>query len=133
MASVTNTWPHDTAAAATSTGSPPITRVRLESIDALRGLVMVLMLLDHVRETWYLHVQMSDPVDATSVSPALFFTRLTSTLCAPIFVALTGLGAYLYGQNHTRSETAVYLLSRGLFLMIIDVTLITFAWTVTLP
>lgn len=106
---------------------------RLQSIDALRGLVMVIMLMDHVRETWFLHMQVSDPADAATVDPALFFTRLASSLCAPVFVALTGLGAYLYSLNHTPSETAGFLLKRGLFLMVVDVTLITFAWTVKLP
>lgn len=108
-------------------------RVRLESIDALRGFVMVVMLLDHVRETWFLHMQVSDPADALTIDPLLFFTRLTSTLCAPIFVALTGLGAYLYSVNHTRQETAGFLVKRGLFLMLIEVALITPAWTVKLP
>lgn len=109
------------------------TSTRLTSIDALRGLVMVIMLMDHVRETWFLHMQVSDPADATTVDPALFFTRLASSLCAPVFVALTGLGAYLYSLNHSRSETAGFLIKRGLFLMVVDVTLITFAWTVKLP
>lgn len=108
-------------------------RVRLESIDALRGFVMVVMLLDHVRETWFLHMQVSDPADALTIDPALFFTRLTSTICAPVFVALTGLGAYLYSVNHSREETSAFLVKRGLFLMVIDVTLITVAWTVKLP
>lgn len=53
---------------------------RLRSIDALRGFVMVLMLLDHVRETWFLYVDISDPVDARTVMPALFFARLAASL-----------------------------------------------------
>ncbi|WP_439848209.1 OpgC domain-containing protein, partial [Klebsiella quasipneumoniae] len=68
---------------------------RLVAIDALRGLVMVFMLVDHVRETWFLHMQVTDPVDTTTTDPALFFTRLLSTFCAPTFVALTGLSAWL--------------------------------------
>lgn len=108
-------------------------RTRLESIDALRGFVMVVMLLDHVRETWFLHMQVSDPADALTIDPALFFTRLTSTICAPVFVALTGLGAYLYSVNHGRAATSAFLVKRGLFLMVVDITLITFAWTVKLP
>lgn len=94
---------------------------RLRSIDALRGFVMVLMLLDHVRETWFLHVDVADPVDARTIMPALFFARLAASLCAPIFVALTGLGVFLYSRNHTPQETSSYLLKRGLLLMAIEV------------
>jgi uncharacterized membrane protein len=111
----------------------PSSRARLQSIDALRGFVMVVMLLDHVRENWFLHHPVADPVDALSVDPGLFFTRLTSTICAPVFVALTGLGTYLYGQQHTPQETSWYLLKRGLFLMLLDVLVLTPLWTVKLP
>jgi uncharacterized membrane protein len=90
------------------------------SIDALRGLVMVIMLLDHVREAFFLYVPLTDPVDALTVAPSHFFSRLTSILCAPIFVALTGLGAYLYSQNHSKAETSAFLLKRGLFLLVIE-------------
>lgn len=110
-----------------------IKRQRLQSLDALRGLVMVIMLIDHIRENWYLYMNVSDPVNPLTVEPALFFMRIATNLCAPIFVALTGLGAYLYGQHHTKAETAGYLLKRGLLLMAIDVLLITLAWTVKLP
>ncbi|QNE32385.1 DUF1624 domain-containing protein [Sphingomonas sp. NBWT7] len=95
-------------------------RVRLASIDALRGLVMVLMLLDHLRETWFLHVAMPDPVDARTVLPALGFARFAASFCAPIFVALTGLAAYLYGASHTPRETADFLVKRGLLLIAIE-------------
>lgn len=106
---------------------------RLQSIDALRGLVMVIMLFDHIRENWYLYINVSDPVNPLTVEPMLFFMRIVTHLCAPIFVALTGLSAYLYGQNHTKVETTIYLIKRGLILMLIDITLITLAWTVKLP
>lgn len=94
---------------------------------------MVVMLLDHVRENWFLHMQVSDPVDALSVDPALFFTRLTSTICAPVFIALTGLSAYLHASSHSREETAAFLVKRGVFLMAVDVLLMTPAWTTKLP
>jgi uncharacterized membrane protein len=110
-----------------------VNRRRLQSLDALRGFVMVIMLIDHIRENWYLYMNVTDPANPMTVEPALFFMRMATNLCAPIFVGLTGLGAYLYGQNHTKAETASYLIKRGLVLMAIDVTLITFAWTVKLP
>ncbi|AOR76410.1 DUF1624 domain-containing protein [Novosphingobium resinovorum] len=101
---------------------------RLESIDALRGLVMIIMLLDHIRETWFLWVPVGDPVDARTVMPALFFTRITSTLCAPIFVALTGLSAYLFSRRHTLAQTSDFLLRRGAFLVLLELTLVNFSW-----
>lgn len=101
---------------------------RIGSIDALRGLVMLLMLLDHTRETFWLFNNVGDPVNANTVAPALFFTRLTSTICAPVFVVLTGLSAYLYGQKHTRPEVTWFLFSRGLFLIALELTVISFAW-----
>jgi Predicted membrane protein len=113
---------------AASVHQPAAATTRLQSIDALRGLVMVIMLLDHVRETWFLYMAVGDPVDARTIMPALFFTRITSTLCAPIFVALTGLSAYLYGQRHSRAETSRFLLSRGAFLVLLELTLVNFSW-----
>jgi uncharacterized membrane protein len=96
-------------------------RTRLTSIDALRGFVMVLMPLDHLRETWFVYVPVADPVDARTTLPALFFARLLVSLCAPIFVTLTGLGVFLFRRNHTIEETTSYLLKRGLLLMAIEV------------
>lgn len=101
---------------------------RVMSIDALRGLVMVIMLLDHLRETWFLYMPVSDPVDARTIMPALFFTRLTSTLCAPVFVALTGLSSFLYRRQHTPAETSAFLLKRGLFLIFLELTFVNFSW-----
>ncbi|MBZ6383922.1 DUF1624 domain-containing protein [Sphingomonas sanguinis] len=106
---------------------------RLASIDALRGFVMLLMLLDHVRETFLLWVPVADPVDATTTDPAYFFTRLTSTLCAPVFVALTGLSAYLYSQKHSRAQTSAFLLKRGAFLILLELTLVNFVWRAQFP
>ncbi|MEN3214010.1 heparan-alpha-glucosaminide N-acetyltransferase domain-containing protein [Methylorubrum populi] len=94
---------------------------RIGSIDALRGLVMVLMLLDHLRETWFLHVPVADPVDARTALPALYLARLAVSLCAPIFVVLTGVAAYLFGTRHTLAETRAYLVKRGLVLMALEV------------
>ncbi|GIS50677.1 MAG: hypothetical protein Ct9H90mP25_1110 [Gammaproteobacteria bacterium] len=88
---------------------------RLKSIDALRGFVMVIMLVDHVRETFYLHRQVSDPVDVFTTSPELFYTRLTSAICAPVFIWLTGLSAWLYSQRHSKFETSKFLVKRGDF------------------
>ncbi|KAG1208427.1 hypothetical protein G6F35_010843 [Rhizopus arrhizus] len=108
---------------------------RLASIDQLRGTVMLLMLLDHVRETFFLQHQVGDPMDAASVSPALFACRLLAHLCAPVFVLLTGLSAWLYGQRQAdpRRAIAAFLLKRGLFLVVLELTLVNFAWTFQFP
>ncbi|MEN5118536.1 heparan-alpha-glucosaminide N-acetyltransferase domain-containing protein [Luteimonas sp. TWI662] len=113
----------------------PSPRARLVQIDLLRGLVMLLMLLDHVRETFFLHMQLSDPVDVDDVSPLLFGFRLLAHLCAPVFVFLTGLSAWLYGQRQPdpRAATAAFLFKRGLFLVVLEVTLVNFAWTLQFP
>ncbi|UCR84592.1 DUF1624 domain-containing protein [Pseudomonas chlororaphis] len=106
---------------------------RMLAIDALRGFVMLCMLVDHVRETFLLHRQVSDPIDALSVSPELFFTRLLSEICAPVFIFLTGLSAWLYSQKHSLGETSVFLLKRGLFLVFLELTFVCFAWNAEFP
>lgn len=103
---------------------------RILSIDALRGLVILLMLVDHTREFFYLHAQVSDPMDLGTTSPALFFTRLAAHLCAPVFVALTGLAAWLYAAPRGGARAASeFLWKRGLFLVALEWTLVNFAWT----
>lgn len=109
-------------------------RKRLLSIDALRGLVILFMLLDHVRETFLLHRQVSDPMSIDSTEPALFFSRTLAHLCAPVFVLLTGLSAWLYGQKYQgRRDVSAFLFKRGLFLVVLEFTLVNFAWTFQLP
>jgi len=106
-------------------------RPRLVAIDLLRGCVMLLMLLDHVRETFYLHHQVGDPMDLQAVSPALFLTRLLSHPCAPVFVFLAGLSARLQCVRHAdgRCATSRYLLVRGLLLVVLELTVVNAAWT----
>ncbi len=107
---------------------------RLLSIDALRGLVILFMLLDHVRETFLLHMQVSDPMDVTVTEPALFFSRTLAHLCAPVFIFLTGLSAFLFGEKYQgRAAVSSFLLKRGLFLVILEFTLVNFAWTFQFP
>ncbi|MDQ0740058.1 DUF1624 domain-containing protein [Pseudomonas sp. W4I3] len=109
-------------------------RPRLLSIDALRGLVILFMLLDHVRETFLLHRQVSDPMSIDTTEPALFFSRTLAHLCAPVFVLLTGLSAWLYGQKYqSRRAVSAFLFKRGLFLVALEFTLVNLAWTFQLP
>ncbi len=108
---------------------------RLTSIDQLRGTVIVLMLLDHVRETFYLHQQVPDPMVVDQVEPALFVSRLLAHLCAPVFVLLTGLSAWLYGSGQAtpRRAASAFLLKRGLFLILLELLVVNFAWTLQFP
>lgn len=107
---------------------------RLQAIDALRGLVILIMMLDHVRETFYLHHQVTDPMLIPDTEGFLFFSRTLAHLCAPIFVVLTGLSAYLYqAKYNSLAMTRQFLLKRGLFLIFLELVIINFAWTGQLP
>ncbi|WP_342378113.1 heparan-alpha-glucosaminide N-acetyltransferase domain-containing protein [Myxococcus stipitatus] len=102
---------------------------RVVGIDALRGLVMVLMLVDHTR-VFFFHAPIGDPMALPATPPALFFTRLSTHLCAPTFIILTGVAAWLYGQRHGGPRAASgFLFKRGLFLVALEFTVVNFAWT----
>lgn len=107
-----------------------VIKKRVASIDILRGLVMLFMLVDHVRERFFFHQNVSDPMDLDATSPALFFTRTTAHFCAPVFVFLTGLSAWLYSHPHNkapRSATA-FLFKRGLFIVFVEIAIINWLW-----
>lgn len=73
-------------------------------------------------------------MDVSTTAPELFFSRLLAHLCAPLFVLLTGLSAYLYGEKHSgRADVSAFLLKRGLFLIALEFTLVSFAWTFQFP
>ncbi|KKO64050.1 hypothetical protein VM94_02494 [Janthinobacterium sp. KBS0711] len=109
--------------------SPATLRTRIAVIDVMRGLVMLIMLFDHVRETVFLHHQVSDPMDAAHVDPALFFTRLAAHVCAPMFVFLTGLSAWLYTHPAAGPRSATgFLFKRGLLLVVLELVFVNFAW-----
>ena len=91
---------------------------------------MLLMLVDHTREFFYFDHQVGDPMDVATTSPALFFSRLGAHLCAPVFVLLTGLAAWLYGAGRGGAPAAsAFLFKRGLFLVLLEWTVVNFAWT----
>ena len=103
---------------------------RIASIDVARGLVMLLMTVDHVRETFFLQHQVSDPMDVTATDPGLFFSRLAAHFCAPMFVFLTGLSAWLYANPASGPRSATgFLAKRGAFLILLEIVVINFAWT----
>src|SRR5262245_8509177 len=101
-----------------SNGRPLPLMSRLDAVDWLRGLVMVVMALDHVRDFFTLGGV--NPEDPATASPALFFARWITHFCAPTFVLLAGAGAYLYGaRGRSRSQLAWFLLTRGLWLVVL--------------
>ncbi len=109
--------------------SPETKRKRIESIDLLRGVVMIIMALDHVRDYFHYDAFLYDPTDLPHTSVFLFFTRFITHYCAPVFVFLSGISAYLYGSNKTKRELAGYLFTRGLWLVFIELFIVTLAWT----
>jgi uncharacterized membrane protein len=115
-------------------GSPPSAaglreggRSRIDSIDLLRGIVMVIMMLDHTRDFVHSAGPNFDPTDLTRTTVALFFTRWITHYCAPIFVFLAGTGAYLqFARGKSKRDLSKFLLSRGLWLIVLELTVVRF-------
>ncbi|HWA56542.1 MAG TPA: heparan-alpha-glucosaminide N-acetyltransferase domain-containing protein [Gemmatimonadales bacterium] len=102
---------------------------RLESIDTLRGLVMVIMALDHVRDFVHRGAMEYSPTDLTRTSPELFFTRWITHFCAPTFMLTAGLGAFLWMQRgRTRADLSRFLVTRGLWLCLLELTVMRLAY-----
>lgn len=105
----------------------PPTRQRVDSIDLLRGLVMVIMMLDHVRDFFHYATYQFDPTNLEKTTAALFMTRWITHFCAPVFFFLAGTGAYLRrSRGATTSEISRFLASRGLWLVVLELTVIRF-------
>jgi len=102
---------------------------RILSIDMLRGLVMIIMALDHTRDFFHVGAMTGDPLNPDTTTGMLFFTRWITHFCAPTFVFLSGLSAYLSAQNKTAAQASSFLLRRGLWLILIEIVVITFGLT----
>ena len=109
-----------------------VVRPRLESVDLLRGLVMVLMALDHTRDFFHTGAfQGWDPLDLTKTTLPLYFTRWLTHFCAPVFIFLAGTGAFLFTtRGKTTRELSWFLFTRGLWLVLLELTWVHFlGWT----
>src|SRR4051794_32591269 len=106
---------------------PPI-KQRIYSIDMLRGIVMIIMLLDHVRDYVSAGGLTGNPTDLSKTSAALFFTRWITHFCAPTFVFLSGSSIYLQQmRGKTGWELSKFLLTRGLWLIVLEFTVVRFS------
>jgi uncharacterized membrane protein len=100
---------------------------RIHSIDIVRGLIMIVMTLDHTRD--FLHFPGNPPLNMQTTTVVLFFTRWITHFCAPGFVFLSGVSAYLAGQRRTKTELSIFLLKRGVWLILSDILIISLLFT----
>jgi uncharacterized membrane protein len=115
--------PYAYAGNGSGTSKPP--SYRIDSIDLLRGIVMVIMMLDHTRDFIHNAVFQFDPLDPTRTNVALFFTRWITHYCAPTFVFLAGTGIYLqFARGKSKADLSRFLITRGLWLIFLELTLV---------
>ncbi len=112
---------------------PNSTKSRIESIDILRGLVMVIMALDHVRDFFHINAFTVDPLDPAVTTAGQYFTRWVTHLCAPVFIFLSGVSIYLQHQRKSNRELGVFLLKRGGWFILAEWTIVAFGWTFLPP
>jgi uncharacterized membrane protein len=119
--------------------SAALRRARLDSVDALRGAVMIIMALDHVRDFVHRGAMSQSPTDLATTTPLLFLTRWITHFCAPVFMFTAGIGAYFYlvrrnpdqagwQPSRSRGQLSTFLLTRGLWLMLLEVTVMRLAY-----
>ncbi|MDO7171490.1 DUF1624 domain-containing protein [Mariniflexile sp. AS56] len=101
---------------------------RIQSIDILKGLVMVLMALDHTRDYFHYDSFIFSPEDPTQSNLPIFFTRWITHFCAPAFSFLAGISAFIISKRKTKKELSGFLIKRGLWLVFIELTIVNFAW-----
>ncbi|MDP4286278.1 MAG: heparan-alpha-glucosaminide N-acetyltransferase domain-containing protein [Bacteroidota bacterium] len=99
---------------------PHCRKTRINSIDILRGMVMIIMALDHTRD--FFHIS-SDPTNILTTTPILFFTRWITNFCAPVFVFLSGTSAFLSGRRKSKKALSIFLFKRGLWLIFVEVAI----------
>ncbi len=99
---------------------------RIAAIDIMRGIVMVVMALDHARDFYHADAFVYDPLDLERTTPLLFFTRFITHFCAPTFVLLAGTAVRISEQRKSKREISWFLFTRGLWLVLLEVTIVRF-------
>lgn len=102
---------------------------RVQSIDLLRGIVIVVMALDHVRDFFHIEGATGDPTNMQTTTPILFFTRFITHFCAPVFVFLAGTSGFLQGLRKSKKVLSLFLIKRGIWLVIAEVVIVTLGIT----
>src|SRR4029079_4838926 len=108
---------------------PLKTSYRIDSIDLLRGLVMIIMALDHTRDFFHRDGITGDPLNLATTTPLLYFTRWITHFCAPVFVFLAGTSGYFQSLRKSKKELSGFLIKRGLWLLFVEVVIMAFAFT----
>lgn len=103
-------------------------RQRIESLDLLKGLVIVIMALDHVRDYFHYDVHFVDASDPQQTYLSLYLTRFITHFCAPTFSLLAGVSAWIVGRKKTKGELSAFLVKRGLWLVFVELVIVNFAW-----
>src|SRR5689334_4187636 len=111
-----------------SVAKPAQPGTRLLSIDALRGLIMIIMALDHVRDFFHADAMLFSPTDLSRTTPILFFTRWITHYCLPVFMFAAGMGVYFYGRSRSKGELSRFLWTRGLWFIALELTVMRFAY-----
>jgi uncharacterized membrane protein len=106
----------------------PLAKPRIESIDLFKGIIIVIMAVDHVRDYFHYSSYFFDPTDPTQTNIPLFFTRFITNFCAPGFSFLAGLSAFIVGKRKTPAELSIFLLKRGLWLVFVELVIMNFGW-----
>lgn len=101
---------------------------RISSIDLVRGIVMVIMALDHARDFYHIGAFVYNPTDMATTTPVLFFTRWITHFCAPAFVLLAGTSIYITGHRKSTSDLSVFLLTRGFWLIVVEIVVMRFSF-----
>src|ERR1700689_3502872 len=112
--------------AATAISAPSSVAARVQSVDAMRGAIMMLMAIDHIRDFVARSAMQFSPTDLTRTTAAIFFTRWITHFCAPVFILTAGLGAFLWMSRggHSKTELSRFLVTRGLWLIFLEITVL---------
>jgi uncharacterized membrane protein len=102
---------------------------RIESIDLLRGLVMIIMALDHSRDFFHKEAFTDDPLNLATTTPFLYFTRWITHFCAPVFVFLAGTSGFFQSLRKSKKELSLFLIKRGLWLVFVEIVIMNFAFS----